>query len=371
MTDVSKLKRVAARFVAVAIAVTAVGTGVADSSGMVDAAAVPGRSSQQSLYVAVYRHNSDSRARATTAELEARLGFTSEYRYLNALKGFAARLSSAQLEAVRRHGEIRAVRRDPARYVAAYVPGPFGAESEIETRMLEAAIGFTSVYRFRHRPFTGFEATLDATQLAKLESAAGIYAIRPTPWSYVAHWRPPPENAEQNAKKLSRKLRFRLIGTGASTFAAGLSSRQLLLLSRERAILLVRPIEVQFAIFPNELFQDRNLLRANVWTATARDRLLLRETFTRSHPRYRASDVRGPLGRVYVARLGGYEYALATFRSPPRTKPALQRFGRKLTHEWLDLGAAGPTVCAHEIPVTVIKAWKVEPAPGGCYRAGR
>jgi subtilisin len=96
------------------------------------ASGVPGR------YIVVYRP-SVTDATGKTARLERARGFTSDLRYGRALKGFAARLSDAQVRALRADPEVAFVSPDrPVRAVDTF-PLASGDSSATGVRRIEAA----------------------------------------------------------------------------------------------------------------------------------------------------------------------------------------------------------------------------------------
>ena len=96
------------------------------------AGALPGK------YIVVYR-SSVADAKGKTARLERARGFRSEHRYARALKGFAARLSDAQVRALRADPEVAFVSPDrPVRAVDTF-PLTSGDSSPSGVRRIEAA----------------------------------------------------------------------------------------------------------------------------------------------------------------------------------------------------------------------------------------
>jgi subtilisin family serine protease len=129
---------VAAAFAA-ALLVAVMGSG-AGASVRPAAKAAAGTSS----YIVVLNDATD--AAVTTAALEKRGGFTARYKYKTALKGFAANLSSSQLQQLRADPRVNFISADGVvQAVGSYVPIAPGDFAPTGVRRIGAAIGQTQV----------------------------------------------------------------------------------------------------------------------------------------------------------------------------------------------------------------------------------
>jgi hypothetical protein len=105
--------------------------------------------------------------------------------------------------------------------------------------------------------------------------------------------------------------------------------------------------------------------------ATPRVKQMLRASFLLKHHRYAQRRVKGPLkGSVYYGRYGRTRYAFATF-SVPRTgttdQPEL--FKRPPNGLFRDLGDTGGEICKRDVPLPLIRVWRLKPTSAGCYAA--
>ena len=103
--------------------------------------------------------------------------------------------------------------------------------------------------------------------------------------------------------------------------------------------------------------------------ATPRVKAKLRAAFLIKHHQYNQRRVKGPLkGRTYYGRFGRTEYAFATF-SVPRTgttdQPEL--FRRPVGGVFRDIGDTGGEICKRDVPLALIKVWRLKPSSRGCY----
>ncbi len=103
--------------------------------------------------------------------------------------------------------------------------------------------------------------------------------------------------------------------------------------------------------------------------ATAKVKAALRTAFIHAHKQYAPRKIKGPLkGTTYYGRYGQTKYAFATF-SVPRTgttdQPEL--FKRPSGRAWRDLGDTGGEICKRDVPLALIKVWKLKPSSPGCY----
>jgi hypothetical protein len=111
--------------------------------------------------------------------------------------------------------------------------------------------------------------------------------------------------------------------------------------------------------------------RARNLVATPRVKAKLRASFLLAHHQYRQRRVKGPLkGTTYYGRYGSTEYAFAVF-SVPRTgttdQPEL--FRRPRNGLFRDLGDTGGEICKREVPLALIKVWRLHRSSRGCYTA--
>lgn len=105
--------------------------------------------------------------------------------------------------------------------------------------------------------------------------------------------------------------------------------------------------------------------------ATARVKAMLRAAFLVEHHQYSQRRVKGPMkGTTYYGRYGRTEYAFATF-SVPRTgttdQPEL--FKRPAKGVFHDRGDTGGEICKGDVPLALIKVWRLKPTSAGCYTA--
>ena len=103
--------------------------------------------------------------------------------------------------------------------------------------------------------------------------------------------------------------------------------------------------------------------------ATPRLKAKLRASFLIKHHQYSQRRVKGPLkGTTYYGRYGRTEYAFATF-SVPRTgttdQPEL--FKRPVGGVFRDLGDTGGQICKRDVPLALIKVWRLKPSSRGCF----
>jgi subtilisin len=104
--------------------------------GYVAAADPPAR------YIVVFRDRVDPRAK--TDDIERRLGFTSDYRYTAALRGFAAQLSAAQLALLRADPDVATIAADRIVRIADAVPIKPGDTAPTGVRRMNAATTTTA-----------------------------------------------------------------------------------------------------------------------------------------------------------------------------------------------------------------------------------
>jgi hypothetical protein len=105
--------------------------------------------------------------------------------------------------------------------------------------------------------------------------------------------------------------------------------------------------------------------------ATPRVKAMLRAAFILKHHQYSQRRIKGPLkGTTYFGRYGKTEYAFSVF-SVPRTgttdQPEL--FKRPARGIFRDLGDTGGEVCKREVPLALIKVWRLKSSSAGCYVA--
>jgi hypothetical protein len=103
--------------------------------------------------------------------------------------------------------------------------------------------------------------------------------------------------------------------------------------------------------------------------ATPRVKAKLRAAFLIKHHQYSQRRVKGPLkGTTYYGRYGRTEYAFATF-SVPRTgttdQPEL--FKRPAGGVFRDVGDTGGEICKRDVPLALIKVWRLKRSSRGCY----
>jgi hypothetical protein len=74
--------------------------------------------------------------------------------------------------------------------------------------------------------------------------------------------------------------------------------------------------------------------------------------------------------RALHARLANWEFALAWL--PGRSDRGPEAFARRRGRRWLDLGPTRGLVCVDEIPLPVLRAWRLRPRTprGGCFATG-
>lgn len=102
-----------------------------------DASVIPGQ------YVVVYEESADSVA-AETDGRERKLGFKSKFRYRNALKGFAGKLSRGQVRALKGDPEVAYVAPDRRVRATSQVPIAPGDSAPTGTRRIAAATATTA-----------------------------------------------------------------------------------------------------------------------------------------------------------------------------------------------------------------------------------
>jgi hypothetical protein len=105
--------------------------------------------------------------------------------------------------------------------------------------------------------------------------------------------------------------------------------------------------------------------------ATPRVKAMLRAAFILKHHQYSQRRIKGPLkGTTYFGRYGKTEYAFSVF-SVPRTgttdQPEL--FKRPAHGIFRDLGDTGGEICKRDVPLALIKVWRLKPSSAGCYTA--
>jgi hypothetical protein len=105
--------------------------------------------------------------------------------------------------------------------------------------------------------------------------------------------------------------------------------------------------------------------------ATPRVKAMLRAAFILKHHRYSQRRIKGPLkGTTYYGRYGRTEYAFSVF-SVPRTgttdQPEL--FKRAVNGIFRDLGDTGGEICKRDVPLALIKVWRLKRSSAGCYTA--
>lgn len=105
--------------------------------------------------------------------------------------------------------------------------------------------------------------------------------------------------------------------------------------------------------------------------ATPRVKAMLRAAFILKHHQYSQRRIKGPLkGTTYYGRYGNTEYAFSVF-SVPRTgttdQPEL--FKRSVNGIFRDLGDTGGEICKRDVPLALIKVWRLKPSSQGCYTA--
>ncbi len=105
--------------------------------------------------------------------------------------------------------------------------------------------------------------------------------------------------------------------------------------------------------------------------ATPRVKAMLRAAFLLKHHQYSQRRVKGPLkGTTYYGRFGVSAYAFSVF-SVPRTgttdQPEL--FKRPVGGIFRDLGDTGGEICKRDVPLALIKVWRLKPSSPGCYTA--
>jgi hypothetical protein len=105
--------------------------------------------------------------------------------------------------------------------------------------------------------------------------------------------------------------------------------------------------------------------------ATPRVKAMLRAAFILKHHQYSQRRIKGPLkGTTYYGRYGRTEYAFSIF-SVPRTgttdQPEL--FKRAVNGIFRDLGDTGGEICKRDVPLALIKVWRLKPSSPGCFVA--
>lgn len=103
--------------------------------------------------------------------------------------------------------------------------------------------------------------------------------------------------------------------------------------------------------------------------ATAKVKAALRTAFLHTHKRYTSAQVKGPLkGTTYYGRYGQTKYAFATFSIPRfRTQDQPELFKRLPGRAWRDRGDTGGEICKRDVPLPLIKVWKLKAGSPGCY----
>ncbi|HEX9415572.1 MAG TPA: hypothetical protein VF895_02565 [Gaiellaceae bacterium] len=105
--------------------------------------------------------------------------------------------------------------------------------------------------------------------------------------------------------------------------------------------------------------------------ATPRVKSMLRAAFILKHHQYSQRRIKGPLkGTTYYGRYGRTEYAFSVF-SVPRTgttdQPEL--FKRAVNGIFRDLGDTGGEICKRDVPLALIKVWRLKHSSPGCFVA--
>jgi hypothetical protein len=103
--------------------------------------------------------------------------------------------------------------------------------------------------------------------------------------------------------------------------------------------------------------------------ATPKVKAALRTAFLHAHKRYTSQQVKGPLkGTTYYGRYGQTKYAFATFSIPVlKTQDQPELFKRPSGRAWRDLGDTGGEICKRDVPLALIKVWKLKAGSPGCY----
>ena len=138
---------------------------------------------------------------------------------------------------------------------------------------------------------------------------------------------------------------------------------------RGRSILALIALTALAATVP--AFSSSSKPRAVKLVATPRVKAKLRASFLIAHHQYSHRRVKGPLkGTTYYGRFGRTEYAFAVF-SVPRTETTDQPelFKRPRNGVFRDLGDTGGEICKREVPLALIKVWRLQRSSRGCYTA--
>jgi hypothetical protein len=302
--------------------------------------------------------------------LECMLGLDALAVY-HQLPGFAARLSTAQLQRLERSAVIGS----PLVEKGSFLIHPHtddGAVAERRVAELQQRIGFTVDVGFNRGAFHGWGATLDWQQLDRLDAERGDFNVSQNPSSYVVWFDHLYGGAAvSRAAALGRKYGFKVTGLLAALggFAATLTNAQLAALSAEPDLIFYTGGGGSGGSgYPWGAVHVRCL------HASRHDRRDLAAAFARARPR---AAVGGPRGEVLYARLalqeGGLgplvvkEYAAATFRTRAGGR-VTELFRRKPGLRWRDLGPLGKKVCYRRVHREVLVAWLFRPVePYGCY----
>ena len=342
-------------------AVAVVAAAIVGATGWANAAGVDrgGSGSQANrLSVVTYRPGVPyyKSPRAITEALEARYGFTSAFRYRDALPGFAAALSPDVVAKLRSEPDVAAVTPEGHRYVVSYHPNAVRTEVVRKVAVTQRQLRFRRELLYLRGPFTGFSARLSARQIAALERDPSTHAIRPSPFSHFVRG-PSPEKANE----LSRRFGF-TASVSDNGFWAELSARQIALLARERSVRYIYPDGAGFyAIDPIELGPVHLVF---VTRDASRYRWQLRKAFLRSHPRLSPRRAVGPRGRIYHASYARRQYALATFSLVRPARSHHGAFRRAPGRAWRHVGT-DRLVCINTdtpeapMPAIVVEAWEL------------